>query len=261
MSSCIGCHFQLVSLEGTNHSSSIGMGASWKAGALHVRVASWSALQSNTGGIYPFHSPHYFSVWPCLPWPSSVSGSIPFLVHYPPASMGYRHHPSALHTCSFQGLQPNHFTCGLHLSSVDAAVDVHDPSCNIPFFHPREALLVGHQVTALPFFSCGILSSSPPIEVVLHGVGLVHLSHVWRLPIHKGMPTSDAMRSQFQWRTHDHPCWFITSKEGMSAAICHTTFQVSSSHLSLIFLFPFQVSAFTSTRLPGFKFNVPIFLS
>ena len=26
--------------------------------------------------------------------------------------MGYRRHPSALHTYSFQGLQPNHFTCG-----------------------------------------------------------------------------------------------------------------------------------------------------
>ena len=38
-------------------------------------------------------------------------------------------------------------------------------------FHPREALLVGHQVTALPSFSCGALLSSPPMEVVLHGVG------------------------------------------------------------------------------------------
>ena len=54
----------------------------------------------------------------------------------------------------------------------------HDPSCNFPFFHPREALLVGHWVTALPSFSCGIPLSSPPMEVVLHGVGLVHLSHV-----------------------------------------------------------------------------------
>ena len=91
---------------------------------------------------------------------------------------GYRRHPSALHTCSSRGLQPIRFTCGLHPSSVDAPVDVHGPSCNFPFFHPREALLVGHRVIALPFFSCGDLSSSPPKEVVLHGVGLVHLSHV-----------------------------------------------------------------------------------
>ena len=48
---------------------------------------------------------------------------------------------------------------------------------------------------------------------------------------------------------------------GMSAMIWHTTSQVSSSHLSLILLFPFQASAFTITRLPGFKFTAPIFLS
>ena len=48
----------------------------------------------------------------------------------------------------------------------------------LSIFHPREALLVGHQVTALPLFSCGILFSSPQTEVVLCGVGLVHLSHV-----------------------------------------------------------------------------------
>ena len=169
-------------------------------------------FHSNMGVIYPFHSPHYVFVWPCLPWPCSVSGSIPLLFHYPPASMGYRHHPSALHTCSFWGLQPNHFTCGLHPSSVDAPVDVHGPSYNVPFFHPREVLLVGCWVTALPSCSCGVLLSSSPMKVVLHGVELVHLSHVWQLPIHKGMPASDMMRrSLFWWRTCDHLCWFVTS--------------------------------------------------
>ena len=38
--------------------------------------------------------------------------------------------------------------------------------------------------------------------------------------------------------------------------IWHTTSQVSSSHLSLMFLFPLKASAFTSTRSPGFKFTV-----
>ena len=72
--------------------------------------------------------------------------------------------------CSFQGLQPIHFTCGLHPSSVDALVDVHDPSYNFPFFHHREALLVGHWVTTLPSFSCSILFPSPPEEVApIHG--------------------------------------------------------------------------------------------
>ena len=185
----------------------------WEGRSIPCQSAGWFMPFTLTWGLFTcFTPPYYVFVWPCLLWPSSVSGSIPLLVHYLPASMGYRCHPSALCTCSFWGLQPNHLTCGLHPSSVDAPVDVHSPSHNFPYFHAREALLVGHWVTTLPSFSCGILLSSPPMEVVLHGVGLVHLSHVWQLPIHKGMPTSDAMRrSHFQWRTHDYPCWFITS--------------------------------------------------
>ena len=117
-------------------------------------------------------------VWPCLLQPSSVIGCIPLLVHYLPASTGIDVIPSALHICSFQNLQPHHLTCGLHPSLVDTPVDIHGISCNFPFFHPREALLVGCWVTALPLVSCGILFSSPLTEVVLCGVGLVHLSHV-----------------------------------------------------------------------------------
>ena len=148
---------------------------------------------------------------PCLPWSSPMIGCIPLGVHYLPASMCIDVIPSALHMCSFQSLQSNHITCGLHPSSVDALVDIHDRSHNFPFFHPREALLVGHWVPALPLSSCGILFSSPLTEVVLCGVGLVHLSYIWWLPIHKGMPISDATRrSLFQWRTHDCPHWFVT---------------------------------------------------
>ena len=135
------------------------------------------ALNSDTWVTCPFHSPHF--IYLALPamtqfseWQHSSSGSLSTSINR------YRCHPSALHMFSFRGLQPNHFTCGLHPSSVDAPVDVHDPSCNFPFFHPREALLVGHWVTTLPSISCGILFPSPPMEAVLHGVGLVHLSHV-----------------------------------------------------------------------------------
>ena len=105
-----------------------------------------------------------------------MSGCIHHWVHYLPASMGSDITPSALCTCSFQGLQPHHVTCGLHPSSVDTMVDIHDRSHNFPFIHPREALLVGHWVTGIPLFSCGILFCSLLAEVVLHGVGLVHLS-------------------------------------------------------------------------------------
>ena len=47
----------------------------------------------------------------------------------------------------------------------------------ISHLSPREALMVGCWVTALPLLFCGIDFVSPPIEVVLCGVGLVHLSH------------------------------------------------------------------------------------
>ena len=128
------------------------------------------ALNSGMQVTCPFHSPHF--IYLALPavtqfseWQQSSSSSLSASIN------GYRHCPSALCTCSFGGLQPNHFTCGLHPSSVDAPVDVHNPSCNFPFVHPREALLVGHWVTALPSFSCGILFPSPSKEVVLHGGG------------------------------------------------------------------------------------------
>ena len=135
------------------------------------------ALHPNMWAACPFHSSHFILL--ALPamtqfseWQHSSFGSLSASINR------YRRHPSALCMCSSRGLQPNQFTCGLHPSSVDTPVDIHDSSHNFPFFHPREALLVGHWVTALPIFSCGVLSSSAPEEVVLDGVGLVHLSHV-----------------------------------------------------------------------------------
>ena len=124
-------------------------------GAFHIRRADYWVLLSDTGITYLFHSPHF--TWPCLPWPSSMIGHIPLGVHYPPASMGIDVIPSTLHMCSFQSLQPNHITCGLHPSSVDALVDIHRRSHNFPFFHPRETLLAGHQMTTLPLSSYGVL--------------------------------------------------------------------------------------------------------
>ena len=159
-------------------------------------------------------------------------------------------------------LQPCHSTCGLHPSSVDALVDVHGRSHNLPLIHPREVLLVGHWVATLPMFSCGIISVSPPVEVGLHGVGLVHLFHAWWMPIHKGTPTSDAMRrSWFWWRMCGSSALVHHFVRGdICCDLMHHS-HVCSSLLSLIFLFPLEPSAFTSTRLPGFRFMVPIFLS
>ena len=139
-------------------------------------VDQWPSTP-NMWATCPYHSPHFF--WLALPamtqfseWQHSSLSSLSTSINR------YRCHPSALCMSSSGGLQPNHFTCGLHPSSVDAPVDIHDPSHNFPFFHPMEALLVGHRVTTMPSFSCGVLSSSPPKEIVLHGVGLAHLSCV-----------------------------------------------------------------------------------
>ena len=160
MSSCVGCHFWFGSLKGMM----LLLYSWWVSlfgwlGAFCIRETDHFILHSDMGATYLLHSPYF--VWPCLPCPSSVSGCIPLWVHYPPASMGIDIIPSAWHMCSFQNLQPNHFTCGLHPSSVDDLVDVHGRSCNFPFFHPREAFLVGCWVTTLPLFSCGVPFSSP----------------------------------------------------------------------------------------------------
>ena len=99
----------------------------------------------------------------------------------------------------------------LHPSSVDALVDIHGRSLNFLLIHPREVLLAGLWVTALPPLSCGVIVISLPLEVGLHGVGLVNLSHAWWMPILKEMPTSDVTRrSQFQWRMHDLLHWSVT---------------------------------------------------
>ena len=149
----------------------------WWVGVFCIRKVDRHCHSSWHGGYLPISLPPCF-VWPCLLWPSSMSGCICCWVHYLPASTGIDIVPSTLHTCSFQGLQPHHVTWGLHPSSVDAPVDIHGWSHNFPFIHPREALLVGCWVTALPLFSCGVHFISPPTEVVLHGVGLAHTMRV-----------------------------------------------------------------------------------
>ena len=180
----------------------------WVA-AFCIREADYFVFLSDMGLFTHFTPPILFGLAYHDPVPWLVT--FPHGVHYLPASTGIDIVSSALCMCSFQGLQPHHVTCGLHPSSVDTQVDIHGRSCNFPFFHPREALLVGHWVTALPFSSCGILFSPPLAEVVLHGVGLVHLSHVWWLPIHKVTPISDTVRrSWFWWWTCDHLHWFVT---------------------------------------------------
>ena len=214
----------------------------WWVWAFCIREVDKHCCSSWHGGYLPFHSPIF--VWSCLPWPSSMIGHIPVGLYYLPASPGIDVVPSALHMCSFWGLQPHHLTCGLHPSSVDTLVNVHGRSHNFLFFHPREALLVGHQVTALPFSSCGVLFFSPLTEVALCGVGLVHLSCVWQLPIHKGTPVSDAMRSWFWWRLMNFCVGLSLHKRG------HQPWFDAPPPKSLLPTYPWS-SSFPSRHLPS----------
>ena len=126
------------------------------------------------GGYLPISLPPFYLALPTMTqfcdWLHPSWGSLSASIN------GYRHCSLCL-TYVFLP-KSTAITHGLHPSSVEALVDIHGRSCNFLFFHPREALLVGHWVTTLPLFSCGILSFPPSTEVVLHGAGLVHLSHV-----------------------------------------------------------------------------------
>ena len=121
------------------------------------------ALHSNMWVTCPFHSPHF--IYLALPavtqfseWQHSSSSSLSASIN------GYRCCPSAF-TYIFLWRSA---TKSLYMWSSPilsgALVDIHDPSCNFPFFHPREALLVGCWVTTLPSLSCGVFFPSPPKE-------------------------------------------------------------------------------------------------
>ena len=75
----------------------------------------------------------------------------------------------------------------------------HRKSHNFPLIHPREVLLVWHWVVAWPLATHVIILLPLPLGVGLTGVGLVHQSHAWWTPTHKGMPVSDAMRRSWLW--------------------------------------------------------------
>ena len=156
--------------------------------------------------------------------------------------------------CQWRCPCPPHITWNLHPSLVDAPVDIYGKSHSFPFIHPREVFLAWHWVITRPSSSCGIVLLSLPLGVGLTEVELVHLSHTWQTPTHKEAPASDATRrSRLQCRMCEFSCWSFTSYEGTSVIIWCTTSWGLSSYLSLIFFFPWKVSALTKLRSPGFK--------
>ena len=162
---------------------------------------------------------------------------------------------SGRHTCWL------HITWNLHLSSVDPPADIHVRSHSFLLIHHREGFLAWCWVITRPS-SCGVALLWLLLGVGLTGVGLVHLSHTWQTSTHKGMLGSDVMRRSQLWcRMHECPCWSFTSYKGMSIMIWCTTSWGLSSHLSLIFLFPWKASALSRMRSPDFKPMAPILQS
>ena len=126
-------------------------------------------------------------------------------------------YPSTKHTwscwqfCQWRCLHLLHIAWNLHPSSVDALADIHGRSHSFTLIHPREVFLAWYWVTTRPLSSSGIVSLSLPSGMGLTGVGLVHLSHAWQIPMHKGMPGSGAIRrSQLQCRMCECLCWSFT---------------------------------------------------
>ena len=173
---------------------------------------------------------HFIPPMVLLAWLSSMSCHGGHSVHCLMSSMGWDVYPSAKHAQSCRHPLPLHVTWSLHPSSVDALMDNHGRSHSFLLIHPREVFRAWCWVIARPLSSHGIVFLSFPLGVGLTGVGLVHLSHAWWTPTHKGMPISNTMRrSQLQCRMHDCPHWSITSYKGMSVMIwCTTSWSWSS---------------------------------
>ena len=107
---------------------------------------------------------HFIPPMVLLPWLSSASSHNGHSFHYPMASTGSDVYPSAKCMQCCRHPLPLHIIWSLHLSSVDALVDVHRRSHSFPLIHPREVFLAWCWVIIRPLSSHGIVSLSLPRE-------------------------------------------------------------------------------------------------
>ena len=176
-------------------------------GVFSIKVDDDRSSKYLNGGVHT----HFIPPVVLLLWLSSMSSCGGHSVCHPMTSMGWDVYPSAKCTWSCRHPHPLHITWSLHPSSVDAPVDIHRRSHSFPLIHPREVFLAWCWVDIRPPSSHGAVLLSLPLRVGLTGVGLVHLSHTWWTPIHKGTPASDmTRRSQLWCRMHDCLHWSVT---------------------------------------------------
>ena len=228
-------------------------------GVFHIKEDNVPTLKSlMQQSTLPFHTPVVLQ-----PNLSSVSSHHGCSVHYPLTSMGWcpslhQTHVDLTAISSKKFIKMHspcllHITWNIHLSSVHAPVDVPGRSLSFPFIHSRVLFLAWCWVITRPLSSCGVVSvTSPRSRLDWGGSGTSILYLV--TPAHMGTPASDAKRSsQLLCRMCECSCWSFTSYVRMSVTIWHTTSWGLSSHLSLIFFFPWKASALSRTRSPGFK--------
>ena len=124
-------------------------------GAFCIREVDHFVILPDTGVTYPFHSPHFCLALPTViqfhDWLHCSWGSLSASINM------YRHHSLCLmYVFLLRSEATSHYQWS---SPVLSGCSSRHPwqKLQFPIFHPREALLVGHWVTALPLSSCGIL--------------------------------------------------------------------------------------------------------
>ena len=162
-----------------SHPSMGGEGLSLVGGSIPcIREVDRHCHSFSHGGTYPFHYPlclalpimTQFGEWSHSSWGSLSASASTDIDVIPSAKCTYVFLPRSAVTSYYLRSWPIFCGCSRWMSTAEVVTS--------HLSIPREALLVGPWVTTLPLFSCGIIFVSPPIEVILHGVGLVHLSHV-----------------------------------------------------------------------------------
>ena len=175
----------------------------------------------------------------------------------------YRHHSLCLrYEFLLKTATKSHYLWSSPILSGCSSRHPWEKLLHFPLFHPREALLVGHWVTALQFSSCAILFSSPLTEVFLHGVGLVHLSCVWQAAHTQGNANLWCNEKKSVSVEDLSPSCIGSS---LCKRECQPWFDTPPPK-SLLPTYP-RSSSFLSKHLPslvpghqGFKFTAPIFL-
>ena len=152
----------------------------------------------------------------------------------------------------------------IYLHWMHSSWHLHGRSHSFPFIHPREVFLAWHWVIARLSSSCGIVLLSHPPGSRLNcggaGTSAPYLADAY------------AQGNTCFWHYEEEPAMQCRSTwipmlvfHFIWGDVCHmiwcTILWGLSSHLSLIFLFPWKASALTRMRSPGFKPTVHLFSS